>query len=178
MSDSGLPGPRCGRYVDLPGQFSAYPCYLPPHDDDGPCVALEVPRSATMRAEWQSQQIVKDARVGRAEASLSSYSGPVTGAPAPPPGLNPANLVDPVARQTRQFVDLISKFEKGDLKALPEWAQQGMMSSSAMTTLALLWHLCDAEFEAGAVCVTINREFLERLVPPALKTVLVSLQRS
>lgn len=66
-----LPGPRCGKMVDH--GLVAYPC----RDDeghDGPCYAIEVPRTVEARKRWEEAQ---------AERQKPETAPPAEMAPAP-----------------------------------------------------------------------------------------------
>jgi len=157
-----LPGPRCGKYVDA--THVSYPCWLP-QGHDGPCVAQEVPVSQVRRDMWLEQ----GAKVHQGEVDDQNPSAPLrvptSGIPSPPAALNPAVLADPVEREKAH----LASFQGKDFQDLPEWVKSAIIASSSQTSLAILWALCQQEFEQGAKTVTISPEFLNRLMTPAVR---------
>lgn len=159
MSDADLPGPRCGRYVD--GGFSSFPCWLDA-GHDGPCVAVEVPVSSVRRDLWLKEQ---SPAPKVPTAAPSAPSGPVPGVPSPPAGLDPALLADPLQRQQQ----ILASMATMDVRSLPDWVRQGIISSASQVSLATLYQLAREQFAHGASVVTITPEFLDRLIIPVVR---------
>lgn len=163
MSDADLPGPRCGRYVD--GGFSSFPCWIEA-GHDGPCVAVEVPVSSIRRDLWIQEQTLGGPKAPTVPtAAPSAPSGPVPGVPSPPAGLDPNLLADPMQRQK----EILASVATMDVRSLPDWVRQGIISSASQVSLATLYQLAREQFAHGASVVTITPEFLDRLIIPVVR---------
>lgn len=156
-----LPGPRCGQYVS--GGFASYPCWLE-LGHHGPCAALEVPASGQRRKVWE-QENEQVQRMIQPHLPSAPATGPVEGVPTPPAALTASMLSDPVERQQK----LLARLAEGDFESLPEWARQGMIASSAQVSLATFYHLAKDAFANGATVITLDAQFLDRLLTPAVR---------
>lgn len=145
-TDSFLP---CGEMVS--GGLASYPCVLPRNHVgvvEGYHVANEIPGSRVRYDQWMG--------------SMPSVSD-VSSSPAQDESmfiLNPSFLADPDERDAK------ARFSAQERSYSPAMV---VVLNQALTSLAILWRMCQSEFARGAQGVVVTPEFLSRLTPLSLR---------
>jgi hypothetical protein len=111
-------------------------------------------------------------------ASFAPPSPPINPGDLPwTPSLRPSDVV-PGEQRERELLKAIERAAaEAAPNAFPEPMLASMRGSTALTSLGVLWHLAQKEFERGASAVMVSREFLESAVPPMLKEFYSALSR-
>lgn len=162
-------GAICGKPV---GRGAVqYRCTLPPHENNGPCVAVEIPSSRVAREAWQREQIA--AGIDNPIPESLTASAPVV---APEPQLQDGSIsstTGEVFPQSHGFSDHESRVGQAmqsmhaEYEHLPTALKSWTMGAAAQLSLVDLWRVFKA---SGHDEILLTREDVEALVPPKLRT--------
>lgn len=159
----------CGAFVQ--GQTASYPCALPlGHEGtaEGLHVAVEVPSSQLKFEQWKASRITALAAFpeqAKQDGSILNPDGKV-------PVLDDSMLTSPEEREAASLARMASR----SISELPPYLSNILVFESAMTSLAILWALCQSEFARGARGVVVTPEFLSRLATPSVRNLMESLR--
>lgn len=161
------------------GGIASYPCVLPGGHfgaEAGMHVAVEIPASAERYAVWCATQQVAQAPLAAPSQVPVPPSAP-SSAPSPEtsvtsPALDASELADPVGREMAQ----LDRLANLPMAKLPPYIGTVMVFESAATSLAILWAMCQSEFDRGASGVVVTPEFLSRLVTPSVRSLVEALR--